>query len=66
MIELRGYIDERGKKRFADWIEQLEHVAAARVTVALARLEQGKDGEKLVILLGGGTKKASSKTTPTP
>jgi putative addiction module killer protein len=85
VIELRGYIDERGKKRFADWIEQLEYVDAARVTVALARLEQGnfssvkgvgsgvfeykidfgpgyriyfgKDGENLVILLGGGTKK---------
>ena len=41
MIELRGYIDENGKKRFADWLEQLDPVAAAKVTIALARLEHG-------------------------
>jgi putative addiction module killer protein len=84
-IELRGYIDENGKKRFAQWVEKLDPAAAAKVTIALARLEQGnfskvkgvgsgvfeysidfgpgyriyfgKDGERLVILIGGGTKK---------
>jgi hypothetical protein len=56
VIELRGYVDESGHKRFADWIEQLEHVDAAKVTVALARLEQGS----------GGTKNASGTTSPTP
>src|SRR2546425_2893914 len=41
MIELRGYIDEKGKKRFADWFESLDPSAAAKVTIALTRMEQG-------------------------
>src|ERR1017187_683820 len=85
MIELRGYIDERGNKRFAHWLEGLDAAAAAKVTIALARMAQGnfskvkgvgsgvfeckiefgpgyriyfgKDGDRLVILIGGGTKK---------
>jgi len=84
-IELRGYIDESGNKRFAQWLERLDAAAAAKVTIALARMEPGnhsnvkgvgpgvfeykidfgpgyriyfgKDGDRLVILLGGGTKK---------
>lgn len=40
MIELRGYIDESGNKRFAQWLEGLDASAAAKVTIALARLEQ--------------------------
>ncbi len=47
MIELRGYIDERGNKRFAEWLNGLNAPAAAKVTIALSR----------VILIGGGTKK---------
>ncbi|HXB75287.1 MAG TPA: type II toxin-antitoxin system RelE/ParE family toxin [Candidatus Acidoferrales bacterium] len=82
MIELRGYIDEYGNKRFANW---LDAAAAAKVTIALARMAQGnfskvkgvgsgvfeykidfgpgyriyfgKDGDRLVILIGGGGKK---------
>jgi putative addiction module killer protein len=85
MIELRGYIDEHGNKRFAQWLEGLDAPAAAKVTIALARMELGnfskvkgvgsgvfeytidfgpgyriyfgKDGDRLVILIGGGTKK---------
>ena len=85
MIELRGYIDESGNKRFARWLEALDAAAAAKVTIALARMELGnfskvkgvgsgvfeykidfgpgyriyfgKDGDRLVILIGGGTKK---------
>src|ERR1700682_5200897 len=85
MVELRGYIDENGNKRFAEWLEGLDATPAAKVTIALARMEQGsfskvkgvgsgvfeykidfgpgyriyfgKDGESLVILIGGGTKK---------
>jgi putative addiction module killer protein len=84
MIELRAYIDEKGNKRFAQWIAGLNSVAAAKVTIALARMEMGnfskvkgvgsgvfeyridfgpgyriyfgKDGDCLVILVGGGTK----------
>jgi putative addiction module killer protein len=85
VIELRGYIDANARKPFADWLERLEASAAAKVTIALTRMEQGnvsnvrgvgagvyeykidfgpgyriyfgKDGEALIILLGGGTKK---------
>ena len=41
MIEIRGYIDESGIKRFAQWLDGLDAAAAARVTIALARMEQG-------------------------
>src|ERR1035438_7891831 len=41
MIDLRGYIDERGNKRFAQWLEGPEAAAAAKATIALARMEQG-------------------------
>ena len=37
IFELRGYIDENGKKRFALWFEGLDAVAAAKVTIALTR-----------------------------
>jgi putative addiction module killer protein len=85
MFELRGYVDEQGKKRFAIWFGSLDAIAAAKVTMALTRIGRGnfsntksvgagvfeykidfgpgyriyfgKDGERLVILIGGGTKK---------
>ena len=41
MIALRGYVDEDGSKRFASWLEGLDASAAAKVTIALARMEQG-------------------------
>ena len=73
-----------GGSPFAQWFNALEAVAAAKVRVAITRLEQGnwsnvawfrgigeykmdrgpglriylaKDGLKLIILIGGGTKK---------
>jgi putative addiction module killer protein len=89
MIELRGYVDEKGNKPFASWLEALDASAAAKVTVALTRMEQGnlsnakgvggglyeykidfgpgyriyfgRDGERIVILVGGGTKKRQNK-----
>ena len=41
MFELRGYIDEAGKKRFAKCFEGLDALAAAKVTIALTRIERG-------------------------
>ena len=41
MVELRSYIDENGTKVFSQWFEQLEPEAAAKVTMALTRLEFG-------------------------
>src|SRR5271170_4434725 len=85
MFELRGYIDEAGNKPFAKWFEGLDAIAAAKVAMAITRIERGnlsntkgvgkgvleyridfgpgyriyfgKDGQRLVILIGGGTKK---------
>jgi len=45
MIELRGYIDKKGNKRFASWLETLDPGAAAKVTIALTRMEQGNSFE---------------------
>lgn len=41
MIEIREYVDERGESPFARWFEGLDPIAAARITVAVARLEAG-------------------------
>jgi putative addiction module killer protein len=85
MIDVREYINLRGRSPYADWFDRLNAQAAAKVTTALTRLAGGnfsnvkgvgagvfecridfgpgyrvyfgKDGERLVILLGGGTKK---------
>lgn len=84
MLSILEYLDATGRSPFRDWFDELEATAAARVAVALARMEQGnlsnargvgegvleyridfgpgyrlyfgRDGSKLVILLGGGTK----------
>jgi putative addiction module killer protein len=89
MFELRGYIDANEKKPFAKWFERLDSSAAAKVTMAVTRMEQGnfsnvkgvgegvleykidfgpgyriyfgRDGERLIILLYGGTKKKQSQ-----
>jgi putative addiction module killer protein len=89
MVKLRGYIDEKGRRPFATWIAGLDASAAAKITIALTRMEQGnlsnvksvgagvheckidfgpgyrvyfgRDGETLVILLGGGTKARQSQ-----
>ncbi len=41
MVELRAYIDQRGNKPFAKWFSHLDSNAAARVTIALTRIELG-------------------------
>jgi putative addiction module killer protein len=85
VIEIRQYIDCRGRNPFGRWFEKLDEEVQARVTVSLDRLERGnfsvakgvgagvyelrldfgpgyriyfgKDGERLIVLLGGGTKR---------
>ena len=89
MVEIREYTNPDGYSPFADWFNELDAQAAAKVTTALVRMEQGnfsnakgvgagvleyrldfgpgyriyfgKDGELLVILLAGGTKKRQQR-----
>lgn len=89
MIELHEYTDTVGHSPFADWFNDLDASAAAKIATALVRVEQGnfsnakgvgagvleyrvdfgpgyriyfgKDGERLVILLAGGTKKRQQR-----
>jgi putative addiction module killer protein len=93
VIELRFYLASDGKSPFEQWFTELDAAAAAKVSVALARLEQGnlsntkgagegvleyridwgpgyrvyfgRDGEVLVILLTGGTKKRQQRDIDT-
>lgn len=93
MMRLVEYLSENGASPLADWFDRLDAMAAAKVTVALVRIEQGnfsnakgvgsgvqefridfgpgyriyfgKDGDKLVILLAGGTKKRQQKDIET-
>jgi putative addiction module killer protein len=41
VLELRYYLTGDGKSPFRGWFDDLDAAAAAKVTVALARLEQG-------------------------
>ncbi len=41
MIEVREYLDARGRSPFAEWFARLNAPAAAKVVVALVRMEQG-------------------------
>ena len=84
MIEIREYIDVRGRSPFGRWFDGLDATAATRVRTVLARMEAGnlsnvrgvgsgvlehrihvgpgyrvyfgRDGDTLIVLLGGGTK----------
>ena len=88
-VEILEYVDAAGRSPFGRWFTGLDATAAAKVTITLARIEQGnfssvkgvgagvfesridfgpgyrlyfgKDGETLVILVGGGTKKRQSQ-----
>lgn len=85
VVEIREYIAPDGSSPYARWFDGLNAQAAAKVAIALTRMEQGnlsnakalaggvheyridwgpgyrvyfaKDGQSLIILLGGGTKK---------
>jgi putative addiction module killer protein len=89
MLEIRYSVAADGSQPFADWFTDLEPVARAKVTRAVARMEQGnlsnvksvgegvlefridfgpgyriyfgRDGDTVVILLTGGTKKRQQR-----
>lgn len=84
-MEIQEFLDVRGGSPFAEWFNDLDAQAAAKITVALTRMEQGnlsntkavgagvqefridwgpgyrvyygRDGDTLIILLCGGTKR---------
>jgi putative addiction module killer protein len=41
MITVREYLDQHGRSPFGRWLDGLDAQAAAKVTVALERIEQG-------------------------
>ena len=83
-IEVREYVDARGRSPFGRWHDRLDRGAAERVRTAVRRMGDGnlsnvrgvgggvleyrinvgpgyriyfgRDGDTLIILLGGGTK----------
>ena len=89
MATLQYYVDANNRSPFAEWFEDLDAEAVARVTVALVRLGEGKlgntksvgsgvfvyridfgpgyrvyfgrDGDMLIILLAGGTKRRQQR-----
>ena len=89
MVDVREFNRRDGLSPYAEWFDQLNAQAAAKVAVAMTRLALGnfsnvkgvghgvfecridfgpgyrvyfgKDGERLVILLGGGTKKRQQR-----
>ena len=87
-MRVTEYIRANGSIPFKVWFDKLNVQAAAKVSVALARMEQGntssikwfsglgeykidwgpgyriyllQDGDELIVLLGGGTKKQQQR-----
>lgn len=87
-MKITEYIRADGSTPFKQWFNKLNVQAAAKVSVALARMEQGntsnikwfsglgeyiidwgpgyriyllQDGEELIVLLGGGTKRQQQR-----
>ena len=87
-MRVREYIREDGSVPFKEWFDGLSYQTAAKISVALARIEQGntsnikwfsglgeyridwgpgyriyllQDGDDLIVLLGGGTKRRQQK-----
>ena len=89
MIEIRYYVGSGNTEPFANWFAELDPTSSAKVTRAIARMQQGnfsnvksvgggvleykidfgpgyriyfgRDGDKIVILLTGGTKKRQQR-----
>ena len=92
-MQLREYQEASGRSPFRGWFDGLDGRAAAKITIALARIEQsnlsnvkgigggvsecridfgpgyrvyfGRDGDAMIILLGGGTKQRQQRDIAT-
>lgn len=88
-MQILEYLDDEDRSPFGNWLDEIDAIAAAKVTVAMTRLSLGnisnvkgvgagvlecridfgpgyriyfgKDGEKIIILLAGGTKKRQQR-----
>jgi putative addiction module killer protein len=88
-LEVLEYLDTSGRSPFGDWFDGLNAQAAAKISIALARLRQGnssnikrvgggvmeykvdfgpgyrvyfgRNGERIVVLLAGGTKRRQNE-----
>ena len=40
-MQVLEYLDEKGRSPFRRWFDRLDATAAAKITIALARIEQG-------------------------
>ena len=56
-VRVLEYLDTTGRSPFRRWFDDLDGIAAPKVSAALYRLAQGN----FLILLGGGTKKRQSR-----
>lgn len=52
MIELKEFLNADGQSPFRIWFETLDHQAAAKITVAIVRLQRGNDSNTKSV--GGG------------
>ena len=58
-IRVLEYLDTSGRSPWRRWFNDLDAIAAAKIATGY-RIYFGKDGETVVILLGGSTKKRQS------
>ncbi|MEM9244009.1 MAG: type II toxin-antitoxin system RelE/ParE family toxin [Pseudomonadota bacterium] len=64
-IEILEYVNSKGKSPFSIWFNRLRGINAEKIATALYRMSQriyfGQDNDRLIILLGGGTKKQQGR-----
>lgn len=61
-MEIREFLDGRGGSPFASWFDDLDAQAAAKVTVALTRMERGNLSNAKRV--GGGVQEYGSTGAP--
>ena len=44
-MDIREHLDRRGKSPFGDWYRKLDNQAAARIAVAIERIQQGSSSD---------------------